>query len=45
LGYVQSGFLVLGSQKDRRRIFQLAGRFIKYSAKAEVLPIPGNHAG
>jgi len=46
LSFVHGGFLVLGPPKrGRRRIFQLAGRLIKFSAKAEVLPIPGNHAG
>jgi hypothetical protein len=44
LGFVHSGFFVLGS-KDRRRISQIAGRLIKYSAKAEASPIPGDHAG
>lgn len=37
-------FLFFWSQ-DRRRIFQLAGRLIKYSAKAEALLIFSGHAG
>jgi len=46
LSFVHSGFFVLGPPKrGRRRIFQIAGRLIKFSAKAKVLPIPGNHAG